>query len=171
LRYGLKSGRTARQLIKLLSEAYRTDPDEVAAFVEPFARAEGVMDVPLRHLPKISRLRLSLALFYAFPCDLYLFQRRAAPRLADMRQRCAEIFRRRSEQAGMILATPLPEAALRFGGKGGVLYNKRLVLFETAEEAVYVFKQLPKEEVLPPPSSEADVQEDEGEGDGEALLQ
>jgi capsular polysaccharide transport system ATP-binding protein len=147
LRFGLRSGRTTRQLIRVLCRSYRSDPDEIASFVEPFANARDMLDIPLRHLPRAKRRCLSLALFYAFPCDYYLFERTHITRIAEMRERCAQMLQQRSKDAGMILATSRPGAALQFGGIGGVLYKGTLTFYESVGVAVSEFEKL----VPPPP--------------------
>ncbi len=65
-----------RQLVRILCNVYRASDDEVGNFVEKFAEIEGLMDTPIRSFPRQPRERLSLGLFYGFPCDFYLFDER-----------------------------------------------------------------------------------------------
>lgn len=135
---------TPRQLTRRLANLYRADPLTTSHFVENFTKLGNAMDLPTRFLSLASRQKLGIALFYALPCDFYLYERVFGTKLADMKELVQQAYLQRRNESGMIFATSQPRAARLFGGRGGVLYAGKLTLYDTVEEAIDVFEQLPQ---------------------------
>lgn len=158
---------TPRQLVERLASFYQVDGWRVSRFVERFSDLRGGMDTPIRKLSREARQRLSFGLFYGVPCDYYLFDGRATPRIASLRWKVQEAQLQRSEHAGMVLATSNVREALAFGGTGGILFRGKLSFFPSVEEAVEVFERQKIEH--PVEKTEHYVEEtrpdDEGESD------
>lgn len=133
---------TPRQLVRRLSKVYHADDERISEFVEIFSELGGVMDTPIRELPRLARQRLSLGLFYGFPCDYYLFDGQAGTRNVRMREKVRSAQMQRREEAGMVLVTSSTRDALDFGGIGGILFQGELSLFASVEEAVVVFERI-----------------------------
>jgi ABC-type polysaccharide/polyol phosphate transport system ATPase subunit len=133
-----------RNVAMRIARLYHTKPDDVANFIARFAAMDAQMDRPLAHLSKGVRQRFNQALIYAVPFDLYLFDDRLAPR-GEFGERCLTAIRARCQHAGLIFTTS-QGAAVRAvdNAAGGVLYEGNLMLFDTAEEAVKHFYQLPQ---------------------------
>lgn len=133
---------TPRQLAHRLAPLYRADGDEISRFVEHFGELSEVMDKPVRLLARKMVGNLNLALYYALPCDFYLFDQSFMSRNFAVRRRFGELFRQRQKEAGTILATSSPSIALEFGGTGAILFQGKLTLFKTVDQAVSAFEQL-----------------------------
>lgn len=135
---------TVRQLIRGLCILYTADPAEVERFVCKFTMMD---DLPSRSLHSVVgtfRRVLHSALFYALPCDFYLFDdtiNRLPPNIMPMAERA---FQLREAQAGMILATSAPSVARGFGGRLTILHGGRLFPFDDLKEGIAVFRQLPE---------------------------
>jgi len=163
---GLVSSMTSpRKLIRILCNVYNASDDEVGNFVENFAEIEGMMDMPFKALPRQSRDRLAIGLFYGFPCDFYLFDERFKARNLRMKDKVDEAFLQRGRTAGMILATSNTRYVKEFGGTAGILYRGQLCFFDDVDEAIATFEQLPVDQPLPflglPPTPSSEDEEDE----------
>jgi capsular polysaccharide transport system ATP-binding protein len=136
---------TPRQLAHRLATLYRADGQEVTRFVELFADLSAAMDVPTRRLSRRNLQRLNLALFYGLPCDFYLFDETFQGRRSVRGPDLAEVFRKRQEEAGTVLATSSPRTARQFGGTGAILMQRKLVVFKNLEHAIAAYEQLAKD--------------------------
>jgi capsular polysaccharide transport system ATP-binding protein len=133
---------TARQLVHRLARLYLADPLDLAAFVEHFADFQGLMDYPLRSLPRQSIQKAAYALFYGLPCDLYLFDGRVPAGPPSLRERCAMALHGRRTQAATLLVTSIVKVAEAYGGAGAILHNGQIQTFSTVQDAVAEFKTL-----------------------------
>lgn len=133
---------TPRQLAHRLASLYRADGDEISRFIEHFADLSAVMDVPVKLLTRKTVNDLNLALYYALPCDFYLFDQSFQSRSASLKRRASAAFQQRQKEAGTILATSSPQTALEFGGIGAILFRGRLTFFKSVIEAANIFEQL-----------------------------
>ncbi len=133
---------TPKHLARRLATVYHADPLAVVDFVEQFSGLGRAMDLPVSTLTRIARQKLALALFYGLPCDYYLFDSTIGTRLQDMQALIGRAFAERWQHAGMILATSNQRAARAFGGRGGIIHGGKLMLFETAEEAIDEYERL-----------------------------
>lgn len=133
---------TPRQLARRLATAFHASPRQVAEFTEEFSGLAEGMDLPTPYLAAEARQRLGLALYYALPCDLYLYDGTFESPHPAMKARCEEAYLQRREEAGMILATHLPKVARKFGGRGAVLHQGKLKVFRTIDEAIEVHEKL-----------------------------
>lgn len=134
---------TPQHLTEHLAVLYGADAEQLCHFVSWLANIRDQMTVPIRRLPPLVQQKLSVALFYALPCDLYLFDARFETRLPGMREKCRQLLAQRKKQASMILATSSARAARSFGGTAGILFRGKLRLFESLDSAVEIFQQLP----------------------------
>jgi capsular polysaccharide transport system ATP-binding protein len=141
-RYG-SGPTTPRQLTGRLAPLFNCSAPELAAFVESFADLRRNMDRPIRGLATAVRQRLNVALLYGMPCDYYLFDQRINFGPPSMRARAREVFLRRCEGAGMILVTSRVKEARELEGIGAILHHGKIVLFDTVEDAIRVFADVP----------------------------
>lgn len=147
IRYS-RSG-TARQLVSRLAQLYRADPEDILKFVTNAMQRSDVVDVPVRQLPGAFRHQLNFALTYAVPCDFYCFDGHIElGRPPRFRAFCRRAFAMRNEHSGSIVATTSSRvaASLGEGFMGGVLFRKKLTLYERLDDAIAVFDSLPLEE-------------------------
>lgn len=167
LRYAIYD--SPRQLILRLSHLYHADPKEITEFILQVTQMGDLFDIPVRRLPGVVRSQLNLALTYAYPCDFYLFDGGIeGGRKREFREFCQRAFEYRSRQAGTIIVTGVSRVArlLGQGAMGGVLYQRKLTLYESVEDAIAVFESLPLEEPSPrqyQPLFEREVVPDEEE--------
>jgi capsular polysaccharide transport system ATP-binding protein len=131
-----------RRVVDRLAIVYGVDGPKLLEFVVNFAELQNLVDVPQGNLPPRIRQRLTLALFYGLPCDFYLFDGSLNKRNRDLKDKVEAAFLRRRESAGMILATASIPAAREFGGTGAVLFNGKLTLFESLDQAIELYKRL-----------------------------
>ena len=147
----LKYGRfgSARQLIHRLAAIYQVEARQADVFVGGLAELGGLMDVPIRHLPRSLKKKLNIALTYAFPFDVYLFDGSInfgdSP---DIKARIKGVHDMRTRHASVIVATSSTAFAREFstGAIAGILHKRKLLFFQEFEEAIAVFQDLP-----PPP--------------------
>jgi len=172
LRHGSLS--TLRKLISRLSRIYRADPSEVIHCVSQIAEASTILDIPLRYLPRGIRSQLNLALTYALPCDLYLFDGAiSAGQDPHFRTNCRRLFDGRRRDAGTIVATSTSRVAREFqeGARIGVLYQGALTFYEYFDDGIMVFDSLPQEQASTSPIvSLPDAEEDEEEVDTNLIV-
>jgi capsular polysaccharide transport system ATP-binding protein len=146
LRYALYD--TPYKLIERMCEIYRADPGDIANFTSHFMQMDDLMNVPVSKMPGWLKSQLNITLTYAFPCDFYLFDGSVeAGRKREFRDACRRAFELRSRQAGTVVVTNTTSAARSFGSSsiGGVLFRRKLTLYERLEDAIAVFENLPDE--------------------------
>ena len=136
---------TARQLARMFASIYLADPRAVVDCVEAYSGLGRAMDIPVVSLVRHARQKLGLALFYALPCDFYLFDAILSTKLPDMKEIVDQAYMQRRSESGIIFTTSQPRAARAFGGKGGVIHGGKLSLFESVDEAIDVYHTLPLE--------------------------
>lgn len=156
---------TPRQIASRLARLYHQSAGEIIAFIEPFAEIAKVMDYPVGSLPNAIRLRLSYALTFAIPFDLYLFDGGIGPRQDDFSVRCRHAFDLRCRDAGAIVVTSSPKIAGQFDGAGMVLHDGKLRLFGSIAEAIAVFNTLPRPKTTPGLVPERNDFSDDDEGE------
>ena len=135
---------TTRQLSKQLAQLYHVPYAALIDFLPRFAHLEKSLDAPIKSLPKPTQQRLSYALIYAIPFDVYLFDGDIGPRNTEFNEACRQAFDQRCKAASTIVATSRPNIARKFEGIGGVLHEGNIHFFETVEEAISVFDRLPR---------------------------
>jgi capsular polysaccharide transport system ATP-binding protein len=133
---------SVRRVVDRLATVYGVDGPKLLEFVMNFAELQKLVDVPQSDLPIRIRQRLTLGLFYGLPCDFYLFDGSLSKRHRDLKDKMDAAFLQRRKSAGMILATASIPAAREFGGTGAVLFDGKLTLFETLDEAIDLYKRL-----------------------------
>jgi ABC-type polysaccharide/polyol phosphate transport system ATPase subunit len=137
---------TPQHLAEQLAVLYRADADRLGKFVAKLAGLEDLMTTPVRRLKPIAQQKLSWALFYGLPCDLYLFDGKSEVRLSGMRDACKQILEQRRENSSVILATSSTRAARNFDADiTGILYRGKVRLCPSLESAIELFDRLPAE--------------------------
>jgi capsular polysaccharide transport system ATP-binding protein len=153
-----------RQVVRRLAAVFHVEPSYLEAFIADFVGLKEVMNIPLASLPRQARQLFGFGLYYGLPCDYYLFDAKIPTGKGLVRDRVTEVFLRRRRESGMIFTTSDIRAARQFGGKGAVLHNGQIFLFDFLEDAIAFFGRLPagaaathRDEV------EEQVEPDEGE--------
>jgi capsular polysaccharide transport system ATP-binding protein len=136
---------TPRQLATRIAHLYRLKPGELVEFTTYFAGLDSLMNVPVTELPVKLRVLFSFALIYAVPVDFYLFDGAFGVRGGPFAARCQQAFEARRKEAGVILVTHNVRLASQFEGAGAIIHRGKLILFETAAEAVSAFASVPHE--------------------------
>ncbi|WP_428678115.1 ATP-binding cassette domain-containing protein [Reyranella sp.] len=155
-------GTTVRQLIRGLCILYVADPLKVEEFVRKYIMMDDVHFRQVRTLNNTDKRALNSALFYALPCDYYLFDdqvHRLPPKFLPSGE---QAYRMRAGEAGMILATSRLAIARDFGGQLSILHGGRLFPFNDFKEGLAVFRKLPE---TPAPGVERTPDREETEDD------
>lgn len=142
---------TVRTLIDRLSVLYGADAREVCEFVEMAMQSHQVLDIPVRRFPSTLKKQLNLALIYAVPCEMYLFDGAVAG-VGDtaFRTFCQTAFNLRRKEAGMVMSLNSSAAgmALDRSTVGAILYRGKLSVYEHLLDAMAVFDTLQPEEAI-----------------------
>lgn len=133
---------TVRQATSFVASLYDTDPREVLEAVLGFSNLQGCVSEPLSSLTSKQRAQFYWALGFAIPSDFYLFDGAFVAGDDIFQKRCQRAFEMRSAEASTIFATRNVRDASKRDGKGGILYDRKLFLFETVQEAIAAFEEI-----------------------------
>ena len=159
----LGPGLTARQLATRAARLYHCDPQTIIDFTSEITQLGHLINVPLPWLTAPVRQRIQFSLRYAIPFDCYVFDGAIGIKGADTLKIYRELYDLRSREASMIVATRQPAFARTFDAYGGVLYQGRLSIFKTVEEAVLMYEGLPKVETNNQTVFQTEIPDDESD--------
>lgn len=138
----LGGNKTGREIATFFATLYNADPDEVANYTAALSGLGDYMDLPISDLALTLRARLSHAMGYAVPCDIYLVDDTIGTGDADFRQLCKRTFESRSQTSGTIIATRDPRQASSLSDRGGFLHDGKLYLFDGVADAVAAYREI-----------------------------
>jgi capsular polysaccharide transport system ATP-binding protein len=135
-------GASGRELCKIFAQLYDAEPREIINYTYAFSGIGEHFDRSTRDVPAIARSRLSIALGYAVPADIYIFDGSIGAGSAEFRDRCRQAFDQRRAAAGTIFATRNLQAAASFGDRGVIIHGAKLHEFNSVEEALYAYSYI-----------------------------
>ena len=140
---GFQGSLTGRENVKFVARLYST-PDQLrekVAFVEEFAELGKYFDMPIKTYSSGMKSRLGFGLSMAFKFDYYLVDEVTAVGDARFKQKCADLFKARHEEASFLMVShslgslkEFCDVALFIGRDNKVKY------FESVDEAIKRYK-------------------------------
>lgn len=140
---GFQGSLTGRENVKFVARLYST-PDQLrekVAFVEEFAELGKYFDMPIKTYSSGMKSRLGFGLSMAFKFDYYLVDEVTAVGDARFKQKCADLFKARHEEASFLMVShslgslkEFCDVALFIGRDNKVKY------FESVDEAIQHYK-------------------------------
>jgi len=140
---GFQGSLTGRENVKFVARLYST-PDQLrekVAFVEEFAELGKYFDMPIKTYSSGMKSRLGFGLSMAFKFDYYLVDEVTAVGDARFKQKCADLFKARHEEASFLMVShslgslkEFCDVALFIGRDNKVVY------FESVDEAITTYK-------------------------------
>ncbi|MGG5215497.1 ABC transporter ATP-binding protein [Rahnella variigena] len=140
---GFQGSLTGRENVKFVARLYST-PDQLrekVAFVEEFAELGKYFDMPIKTYSSGMKSRLGFGLSMAFEFDYYLVDEVTAVGDARFKQKCADLFKARHEEASFLMVShslgslkEFCDVALFIGRDNKVKY------FESVDEAITTYK-------------------------------
>lgn len=140
---GFQGSLTGRENVKFVARLYSTLDQlrEKVAFVEEFAELGKYFDMPIKTYSSGMKSRLGFGLSMAFKFDYYLVDEVTAVGDARFKQKCADLFKARHEEASFLMVShslgslkEFCDVALFIGRDNKVVY------FESVDEAVEMYK-------------------------------
>ncbi len=140
---GFQGSLTGRENVKFVARLYATPEElrEKVAFVEEFAELGKYFDMPIKTYSSGMKSRLGFGLSMAFKFDYYLVDEVTAVGDARFKQKCADLFKARHEEASFLLVSHslgslkvFCDVALFIGRDNVVKY------FESVDEAIATYK-------------------------------
>ncbi|WP_426785756.1 ABC transporter ATP-binding protein (plasmid) [Rahnella variigena] len=140
---GFQGSLTGRENVKFVARLYST-PDQLrekVAFVEEFAELGKYFDMPIKTYSSGMKSRLGFGLSMAFKFDYYLVDEVTAVGDARFKQKCADLFKARHEEASFLMVShslgslkEFCDVALFIGRDNKVKY------FESVDAAIEMYK-------------------------------
>lgn len=140
---GFQGSLTGRENVKFVARLYATPEElrEKVAFVEEFAELGKYFDMPIKTYSSGMKSRLGFGLSMAFKFDYYLVDEVTAVGDARFKQKCADLFKARHEEASFLMVShslgslkEFCDVALFIGRDNVVKY------FESVDEAIATYK-------------------------------
>ncbi|MFT4097323.1 MAG: methyltransferase domain-containing protein [Rhodoblastus sp.] len=155
---GYRANVSVRENIAYVARLYGADVSEVVRFVVQTADIGDFLKHKFSALPPQLRARMVYALSYAIPFETYLIDNRPGPGDEDFRAKCERMLELRAKEGGFILTTSLPNLAKKFASRAGILHQRSLKLYDDVDEAIEIYKFLPKN-----PGLESETADEQGD--------
>jgi capsular polysaccharide transport system ATP-binding protein len=127
---------TGAQNARFIARIYGVDTDELVDFVDEFAGLGGHFDLPFRTYSSGMKSRLAFGVSMAVPFETYLVDEVTSVGDAIFRQKSAEVFRARMENAGAVVVSHGMGQVRQLCDAGAVLENGNLYYYDDVEEAI-----------------------------------
>jgi capsular polysaccharide transport system ATP-binding protein len=140
---GFQGSLTGRENVKFVARLYATQSElrDKVAFVEEFAELGKYFDMPIKTYSSGMKSRLGFGLSMAFKFDYYLVDEVTAVGDARFKQKCADLFKARHQEASFLMVShslgslkEFCDVALFIGRDNKVQY------FDSVDEAIAVYK-------------------------------
>lgn len=141
---GFQGSLTGRENVKFVARLYakKEELKEKVAFVEEFAELGRYFDMPIKTYSSGMKSRLGFGLSMAFKFDYYLVDEVTAVGDARFKQKCAELFKSRHEEASFLMVSHSLNSLREFCDIAIVLNeNNEVVLYEDVIEAIEKYKE------------------------------
>ncbi len=135
-------GLSGRENLKFVSRAYGVDERGVIDFVSDFAELGDYLDAPVKYYSSGMSARLAFGLSMAIEFDCYLVDEMISVGDARFKQRCDDLFARRSANADLIMVSHSMGIIKSFCQRGLVLVDGRLLYFDDVEDAIEMYYKL-----------------------------
>ena len=131
---------TATENARYIARLYSLDPDEVEAFCRWLCDIGEYFDLPVGTYSQGMRSRFAFALMLALEFDLYLVDE-GMPATTDVsfNRRAGAILKERLEGATVVIVSHQAETLEKYCRSAGVLRDGKLHMFDTLEEAKYLY--------------------------------
>jgi capsular polysaccharide transport system ATP-binding protein len=140
---GFQGSLTGRENVKFVARLYST-PDQLrekVAFVEEFAELGKYFDMPIKTYSSGMKSRLGFGLSMAFKFDYYLVDEVTAVGDARFKQKCADLFKARHEEASFLMVSHSLGSLKEFCDVALFIGRDNLVkYFESVDEAIDTYK-------------------------------
>ncbi|WP_333829891.1 ABC transporter ATP-binding protein [Pararhodobacter sp.] len=137
---GIMPKHTATENARYIARLYSLDPDEVEAFCRWLCDIGEYFDLPVGTYSQGMRSRFAFALMLALEFDLYLVDE-GMPATTDVsfNRRAGAILKERLEGATVVIVSHQAETLEKYCRSAGVLRDGKLHMFDTLEEAKYLY--------------------------------
>lgn len=136
---GFQGSLTGRENVKFVARLYakKEELKEKVAFVEEFAELGKYFDMPIKTYSSGMKSRLGFGLSMAFKFDYYLVDEVTAVGDARFKQKCADLFKARHEEASFLMVSHSLNSLKEFCDAAiFVGRNNRAFFYNNIEEAL-----------------------------------
>ncbi|WP_112289420.1 MULTISPECIES: ABC transporter ATP-binding protein [Rahnella] len=141
---GFQGSLTGRENVKFVARLYST-PDQLrekVAFVEEFAELGKYFDMPIKTYSSGMKSRLGFGLSMAFKFDYYLVDEVTAVGDARFKQKCADLFKARHEEASFLMVSHSLGSLKEFCDVALFIGRDNKILFlDSVQNAIELYKQ------------------------------
>ncbi|MFD3248674.1 ABC transporter ATP-binding protein [Rahnella aquatilis] len=140
---GFQGSLTGRENVKFVARLYAAKKElkEKVAFVEDFAELGKYFDMPIKTYSSGMKSRLGFGLSMAFAFDYYLVDEVTAVGDARFKQKCADLFRARHEQASFLMVSHSLKSLVEFCDVALFIgRNNKVAFYDSVEEAIEIYK-------------------------------
>ena len=137
---GIVPKHTGTENARYIARLYSLDPDEVEAFCRWLCDIGEYFDLPVGTYSQGMRARFAFALMLALEFDLYLVDE-GMPATTDVsfNRRAGAILKERLEGATVVIVSHQAETLEKYCRSAAVLRDGSLHMFDTLEEAKYLY--------------------------------
>lgn len=137
---GIVPKHTATENARYIARLYSLDPDEVEAFCRWLCDIGEYFDLPVGTFSQGMRARFAFALMLALEFDLYLVDE-GMPATTDVsfNRRAGAILKERLDGATVVIVSHQAETLEKYCRSAAVLRDGKLLMFDTLEEAKYLY--------------------------------
>ncbi len=133
---------SGRENVKFVARAYGEDVRKVLLFVEDFSELGDYIDAPVRTYSSGMTARLAFGLSMAIEFECYLIDEITAVGDARFQARCAAAFEKRRANSDLIVVSHSMQTIRDYCGKGAVLVDGRLIMFDAVDKAIELYNRL-----------------------------
>lgn len=140
---GFQGSLTGRENVKFVARLYATPEElrEKVAFVEEFAELGKYFDMPIKTYSSGMKSRLGFGLSMAFKFDYYLVDEVTAVGDARFKQKCADLFKARHEEASFLMVSHSLGSLKEFCDVALFIGRDNKVKFiDSVDEAIELYK-------------------------------
>ena len=140
---GLQGTLTGRQNAKFVCRIHGHEADipERLARIQDFAMLGAAFDEPIRTYSTGMAARLRFAISLAFDFDIYISDEATSAGDAAFRQRAADEFRRRANEASVIMVSHDPGTLRKFCTAGLLISGGKAHWFDKLDDALHAYKE------------------------------
>ncbi len=133
-----QSSLTGADNARFIARIYRRPIGELLAFVEDFAQLGRYFHQPVKTYSAGMTARLAFAVSLAVDFDCYLVDEITSVGDARFRERCHQALSNRRASGTLVMVSHHAETLQQYCGRGAVLHDGQLRLYDTIDEAIEV---------------------------------
>jgi len=138
---GFSGALTGEDNCRFVARIYGQDIDRVIDETRDFADIGRYFFMPLRTYSSGMRARLAFGLSMAIDFSVYLIDEITAVGDANFKKKCKQAFQERAERSSLIMVSHGPETIMQYCSRCAVLYQGRLQLFSSVDEAYEQYEE------------------------------